>query len=119
MNSMFQNEESDWSASTNGQPQLTFDVTSSVQTTDEPHAVFALGNFFGDGNVFVKIPWQSLQLAQLSKSLNINIIPTEIIAGKSVPTNAASLEIKRDASGCIRVTARKNLDQATSLHYLR
>jgi hypothetical protein len=108
MGKNLQNTVPDWSGTINRHPQGGYYFTSSDQTTDEPHAVFALGNFFGNGDVFVKIPWQSLQLTKPSKSLNLNIVPAGISSRKFERSNVASLEIKRDASGCIQVTARKN-----------
>ena len=108
MKSNLQNAYPDRTVITNGRSQRGFHVTPFGQPTDEPHAVFALGNFFGNGDVFVAIPWQTLQLARPSKSLNINVFPTGAMPHKSQHTNVASLEIKRDASGCIQVIARKN-----------
>ena len=55
----------------------------------------ALGNFFGDGNVFVKIPWQPLQLTNPLKSLNVSVSRAGIVAHQLERTNVASLEIKR------------------------
>lgn len=108
MKSNWQNAYPDRTIITNRRRQRGFHFTSSGQPTDEPLAVFALGNFFGDGEVFVAVPWQSLQLATLSKSLNINTFRAGVTPHESQRTNAALLEIKRDASGCIQVTARKN-----------
>jgi hypothetical protein len=108
MKSILQNSNLDSNPSSTIPPQRTFHFTSPDQTTDEPHAVFALGNFFGDGDIFVKIPWQSLQLTKPSKSLNIDIGPAETISREFGRSNEASLEIKRDASGCIQIIARKN-----------
>ena len=93
--------------------------TSSGQPSDEPHAVFALGNFFGNGNVFIGIPWQSLQLAKPSKSLNIKIFPAASVSDKLERMNIASVEIKRDASGCIQVTARKNSNYAARSNHIK
>ena len=112
VNSILQNTVLDLSVPTNSYPPRGFYFTSSDQTLDEPHAVFALGNFFGNGDVFVKIPWRSLQLSQPLKSLNVEVVPAGIVFQKSGRTNAASLEIKRDANGCIKVTARKNSREA-------
>jgi hypothetical protein len=80
----------------------------SDQMMNGPNAVFALGNFFGNGEVFVAIPWQSLQLKNPSKLLNVNVLPAEIEFHELERTLVASLEIKRDANGCVRVTAHKN-----------
>lgn len=110
MKSNLQNAYPDRTVITNGRPPRGLHFSSSGPAADEPHAVFALGNFFGDGDVFVAIPWQSLQLARPSKSLNINVFPVGAMPHKSRHTNAALLEIKRDASGCIQVTARKTPD---------
>ena len=110
MKSNWQNASPDRTVITNGSPPRGLHFSSSGPAADEPHAVFALGNFFGDGDVFVAIPWQSLQLARPSKSLNINVFPVGAMPHKSRHTNAALLEIKRDASGCIQVTARKTPD---------
>jgi hypothetical protein len=92
-----------------------FYLPSFNQAPDEPFAVFALGNFFGDGDVFVKIPWQSLQLTKPIQSLNVSVFPAGIMFQKSERTNVASLEIKSNASGCIKVTARKNPHEAMLL----
>ena len=97
-------------ASTAGHLQCVTHFTPSDPAIDEPHAVFALGNFFGNGEVFVAIPWQSLQLTKPLKSLNVNVFPTGIVSNKLERTIVASLELKRDSSGCIQVTARKNPD---------
>ncbi len=110
MKSNWQNASPQRTVITNGRPQRGLHFTSSGPTADEPHAVFALGNFFGKGDVFVAIPWQSLLLGRLSKSLKINVFPVGAIPHKSQHTNATLLEIKRDESGCIQVTARKNPD---------
>ena len=110
MKSNLQNAYPDRTVITNGRSQRGFHFTPFGHPTDEPHAVFALGNFFGNGDVFVAIPWQTLQLARPSKSLNINVFPAGAMPHKSEHTNAALLEIKRDASGCIQVTARKTPD---------
>lgn len=108
MKSNLQNMNLDWSGSNSIHPEGAFHFTLSDQTSDEPHAVFALGNFFGDGDIFVKIPWQSLQLTKPSKSLNIDVVPAGITSRQFGRSNGASLEIKRDTSGCIQITARKN-----------
>ena len=108
MKSNLQNMNLDWRVSNTIHPERAFHFTSSDQTTDEPHAVFALGNFFGNGDIFVKIPWQSLQLTKPSESLNVKVFPTGIVSQKMKLAVVASLEIKRDGSGCIQVTARKN-----------
>lgn len=108
MKSNLQNAYPDRTVISNSRSQCGFHFTSFGQPTDEPHAVFALGNFFGAGDVFVAIPWQTLQLARPSNSLNIKVFPAGAMPHKSEHTNGASLEIKRDASGCIQVTARKN-----------
>ena len=100
MKSNLQNAYPDRTAITNGRPQRGLHFTSSGSAAAEPHAV----------DVFVAIPWQSLQLARPSKSLNINVVPVGAMPHKSQHTNAALLEIKRDASGCIQVTARKSPD---------
>lgn len=84
-----------------------FHYTSSDQTADELNAVFALGNFFGEGNSYVKIPWQFLQLTKSSESLNVDIFPAANISRKMGRSNVASLEIKRDTNGCVQITARK------------
>lgn len=115
MKSILQNTHLNSSVPINNYPQQTPHVTSSDHTPDIPHAVFALGNFFGNGDVFVKIPWQSLQLTKPLKSLHVDIFPTGNGPHKLKRPNAASLEIKRDASGCIKVTARKNLHDAMLL----
>ena len=98
----------DWNVSSNIHPEYAFHVSSSAQTVDEPHAVLALGNFFGDGDIFVKIPWQFLQLSKPSKSLSIGILRTGLISRKLARETVGSLEIKRDANDCIQITARKN-----------
>ena len=108
MKSNLQNAYPDRTVINNGRPQRGLHFTSPGPAADEPHAVFALGNFFGNGDVFVAIPWRSLQLARPLKSLNINVFPVGDTPHKSQHTNAALLEIKRDASGCIQVTARRN-----------
>ncbi len=89
-------------------PECVSHYMSPDQTTDEPHAVLALGNFFGDGNSFVKIPWQLLQLTDSSRSVSVDIFPAASISHKFGRSNVASLEIKRDANDCIQITARKN-----------
>jgi hypothetical protein len=115
MDKVIQNTALDSSVPAASHPQRGFYVTSSDQAPDEPHAVFALGNFFGNGDVFVKIPWQSLELTKPLKSLNVSVFPAGIVSHKLERTNVASLEIKRDASGCIKVTARKNPHEAMLL----
>jgi hypothetical protein len=108
-----QNTHRESNVSADHYPQDGSYLPSFDQTRDEPHAVFALGNFFGDGDAFVKIPWQSLQLTKPIQSLNVSVFPAGIMSQKSERTNVASLEIKSDASGCIKVTARKNPHEAT------
>jgi hypothetical protein len=98
----------DSSVSANVLPQRSFYFTSSDRALDEPHAVFAFGNFFGNADIFIVIPWQYLQLRKPSKPLNIDIVSAWIISRKFGRSNRASLEIKRDASGCIKIIARKN-----------
>ena len=110
MKSNWQNASPDRTVINNGRPQRSLHFTSPGPAADEPHAVFALGNFFGNGDVFVAIPWRSLQLARPSKALNISVFPVGAVPHKSQHTNAALLEIKRDATGCIQVTARKISD---------
>ncbi len=75
---------------------------------DEPSAVFALGNFFGEGEVFVAVPWQSLHFAITSQSANAKVFTVGKVSRKFERTIVASVEIKPDSSGCIKVTARKN-----------
>jgi hypothetical protein len=87
-------------------------LTLSNQTMDEPRAVFALGNFFGSGELFVSIPWQSLQLTKPSKTLRVKVFPDGIVSRKLERMIVTSLEIKRDVGGCIRVIARKPPHQA-------
>ena len=111
--SILQNTDLDTSVSTSIHPPGSFYFTSSDQTPDEKQAVFALGNFFGNGDVFVKIPWQSLQLSKPMKSLNVEVYPARIVSHGLARTNAASLEIKRDANGCIKITARKRSRKST------
>jgi hypothetical protein len=106
--SILQNTDLDSSVAANIHPQPSFYVTSFDHPPGEPHAVFSLGNFFGSGDVFVTIPWQSLQLTKPSKSLNLSVFRAGMVAHTLERARVASLEIKRDAKGCIKVTARKN-----------
>ncbi len=113
--SILQNTDLDSSLAANIPHQRSFYLTSSDQTPEEPHAVFALGNFFGSGDVFVKIPWQSLQLTNPLKPLNVSVFRAGMVAHPLERANVASLEIKRDTRGCIKVTARKNSHEAMLL----